>query len=68
MGIQIFTLLPVLSSYIYQQQYQIKWLLSSGKVVEVQSSDTCYKALDSEGGRNTKQMKVVEAIKSMVGI
>ena len=36
--------------------YQIRWLLSSVKVV-----------VDSERGRNTKQMKDVEVIKSMVG-
>ena len=41
---------------------------SSGKVVELEGSDTCSQVCDSERGRNTKQMKGVEAIKSMVGI
>ena len=42
-------------------RYQIKWLLSSRKVAEVQ-------ALDSGKGRKTKQMKVVKLIKCMIGI
>ena len=41
---------------------------SSRKIVEVSGSDTCSRALDSARERNTKQMKVVKVIKSMVGI
>ena len=41
---------------------------SSEKVVELEGSDTCSQVCDSERRRNTKQMKGVEAIKSMVGI